>query len=149
MDMFEVQAGVEGHEKVLRRAGRRQEGDPIVSGSVFREVGRVAGMVVDDPDDSGSTLVRAGKLAMGYKDMVAFVTDIEERPTARLVSDLEGLLALPEAKYHLVVIVLRKRTRPDIVDGPGLVGRMRYLQEHAEDPAVRSRALAFFEKHAS
>jgi hypothetical protein len=106
-------------------------------------------MVDDDLDDGGSTLVRTGKLAMGYQEMVSFVKDIEERPTARLVSDLEGLLALPEAKYQLVVTVLRKRTRPDVADRSALVGRMRYLQQHAEDPAIRSRALAFFEKPAS
>ncbi len=105
--------------------------------------------MADDELDDDSTLVRTGKLAMGYQEMVAFVKDIEERPTARLVSDLEGLLALPEAKYQLVATVLRKRTRPDVAHGPALVGRMRYLQQHAEDPRVRSRALAFFEKPAS
>lgn len=106
-------------------------------------------MAGDDPDDSGSTLVRTGKLAMGYQEMVAFVKDIEKRPTDRLVNDLEGLMALPEAKYQLVVMVLRKRTRPDVAVRSALVGRMRYLQEHADDPTVRSRALAFFKKPAS
>jgi len=106
-------------------------------------------MVDDDPDDDSSTLVRVGKLAMTYTEMVAFVKDIESRPAARLVSDLEGLLALPEAKHQLVVTVLRKRTRPDVADRSALVGRLRYLQQHAENPTVRSRALAFLEKPSS
>ena len=100
-------------------------------------------------DDESTTLVRAGKLAMGYTEMVAFVKDIEERPTTRLVDDLEGLLALPEAKFQLVVIVLRKRTRSDVPDRSALVGRLRYLQQHADDPTVRSRALDFLDKPSS
>jgi hypothetical protein len=105
--------------------------------------------MADDDLEDDSTLVRAGKQAMGYQEMVAFVKDIEERPTDRLVGDLEGLMTLPDAKYQLVAIVLRKRMRPEVGDGPALVGRLRYLQEHAEDDAVRSRVVTLFEKAKS
>ena len=105
--------------------------------------------MADDDTDDDSTLVRTGKLALGYQEMVAFVKDIEERPRERLLSDLEGLMALPDSKYQLVALVLRKRMRPEIGDGPALVGRLRYLQKHAEDDTVRSRVVALFEKTES
>jgi hypothetical protein len=76
----------------------------------------------DEPEDDVSTLVRSGKLAMTFTEMQAFVKDIEARPAARLVGDLEGLMALPEAKYQLVVIVLRKKTRPDVAERTALLG---------------------------
>ncbi len=102
----------------------------------------------NDPDDAGSTLVRSGKLALTYTEMAAFVKDIEARPTARLISDLPGLMALPDAKYRLVVMVLRKKTRPDVAERPALLERLDDLQKNAEDPSVRSRARAFLEKSA-
>ena len=107
------------------------------------------GMDEDDTDDTRSTLVRSGKLAITFTEMVDFVKDIEARPTARLIGDLAGLLALPEAKYQLVVMVLRKRTRPDGEERPALLECLDDLQKNAEDPAVRSRAHAFLEKSAS
>ncbi len=106
-------------------------------------------MVEDDRDESDSTLVRSGKLALTYTEMAAFVKDIEVRPTARLISDLPGLMALPDGKYQLVVMVLRKKTRPDVTERPTLLERLDDLQKNAADPAVRSRARAFLEKPAS
>jgi hypothetical protein len=103
----------------------------------------------DDLDEDASTLVRSGKLAMTFTEMQTFVKDIETRPTARLISDLEGLMALPEAKYQLVVMVLRKKTRPDVAERPALLERLRDLQQNATDPAVQERARALLEKAAS
>jgi hypothetical protein len=103
----------------------------------------------DDLEDDPSTLVRSGKLAMTFTEIQAFVKDIEARPTARLINDLEGLMALPEAKYQLVVMVLRKKTRPEVAERPALLERLRGLEQDAADPAVQERARAFLEKAVS
>jgi hypothetical protein len=108
-----------------------------------------ARMANDDPEDDPSTLVRSGKLAMTFTEMQEFVRDIETRPPDRLSSDLEGLLALPDAKHQLVVMVLRKKTRPDVAEGPALLEQLQRLQRDAADPAVRERARLFLEKSTS
>ncbi len=102
----------------------------------------------NDPDDAFSTLVQSGKNALTFTEMQAFVKDIEARPTARLIDDLPGLMALHDAKYQLVVMVLRKKTRPDVAERPALLERLDDLQKNAEDSTVRSRARAFLEKSA-
>ena len=70
-----------------------------------------------EPDDSGSTLVQTGKAALRLNEMAAFVHDIEARPLPRLLSDLDGLMALPDAKFELVVMVLRRKVSADPAEG--------------------------------
>ena len=106
-------------------------------------------MADDDLENDASTLVRSGKLAMTFTEMQAFVKDIEARQTARLISDLEGLMALTEAKHQLVVMVLRKKTQPEAAERPALLERLRGLQQNAADPTVQERARAFLGKTAS
>jgi hypothetical protein len=106
-------------------------------------------MADDDLEDDASTLVRSGKLAMTFTEMQTFVKDIEARPIARLLSDLEGLMALPEAKHQLVVMVLRKKTQPDAAERYALLERLRGLRQNAADPTVQERARAFLEKSGS
>ena len=72
--------------------------------------------------------------------MAAFVHDIEDRPLARLLSDLGGLLALPDAKYHLVVMVLLKRARAGGAERDAILEALRRLQAGAEAPAIQKRA---------
>jgi hypothetical protein len=103
----------------------------------------------DPPGDAFSTLVQSGKNALTFTEMQAFVKDIEIRPTDRLINDLPGLMALHEAKYQLVVMVLRKKTRPDDAERPALLERLTDLAQNAEDASVQSRARAFLEKPAS
>ncbi len=97
------------------------------------------------PDDSGSTLVQTGKAALTFTEMAAFVHDIEARPLARLLSDLGGLMALPDAKYQLVVMVLRRKIRDDAADGKAILARLNELLAGA-DPAVAKRAEVFLAK---
>jgi hypothetical protein len=97
------------------------------------------------PDDSGSTLVQTGKAALTFTEMAAFVHDIEARPRARLLSDLGGLMALPDAKYQLVVMVLRRKVRDDAAEGEAILGKLRELLG-APDAAVVKRAQAFLAK---
>ena len=102
-------------------------------------------MADQGPDDSGSTLVQTGKAAMTFTEMAAFVRDIEARPLARLLRDLEGLMALPDAKYQLVVMVLRRKTRDVPAERGSIMARMKGLQSSA-NPEVVQRATAFLEK---
>ena len=92
------------------------------------------------PDDSGSTLVQTGKSALTFTEMAAFVHDIEDRPLARLIFDLDGLMALPEAKYHLVVMVVLKRARAGGAERDAILAGLRRLQSGAEAPAIQKRA---------
>lgn len=101
-------------------------------------------MADEERDDLESTLVRAGKGALTFTEMAAFVRDLEARPTDRLLADLPGLMALPEAKYGLVLMVLRRRTRPGGVEGAAIRERLLELQSGSEDAAVRKRIEAFF-----
>jgi hypothetical protein len=102
-------------------------------------------MADPDPDDSGSTLVQTGKAALTFSEMAAFVHDIEARPLARLLSDLGGLLVLPDAKYQLVVMVLRRKIRDDAAEGRAILARVKELLGSA-DPTVAKRATAFLTK---
>jgi len=99
-----------------------------------------------DPDDAGSTLVQTGKAALTFSEMATFVHDIETRPQARLLSDLGGLFALPEAKYQLVVMVLRRKLRGGAGERDAILARVRELQADASSPAVRLRAEALLAK---
>ena len=103
-------------------------------------------MADEDPDDAGSTLVRSGKSALTFSEMATFVRDLEARPTGRLLDDLPGLMALPDAKYNLVVLVLRKKTRPGGTERSAILERLLQLKSDAEDPAVRARAQAFLDR---
>jgi len=103
-------------------------------------------MADQGPDDSGSTLVQTGKAALTFTEMGAFVRDIEARPQARLLFDLEGLLALPDAKYQLVVMVLRRKLRDEAENREAILARVRELQTASADPTVRTRAEAFLAK---
>lgn len=102
-------------------------------------------MADPDPDDSGSTLVQTGKAALTFNEMAAFVRDIEARPLARLLSDLGGLMALPDAKHQLVVMVLRRKVRDDAVEADAILGKLKELLG-APDPAVVKRVQAFLAK---
>ena len=59
--------------------------------------------------------------------MASFVRDIEARPLPRLVSTFPGLLALPDAKYQLVVMVLRKKVKEASVEREPILARLREL----------------------
>jgi hypothetical protein len=102
-------------------------------------------MAEQGPDDSGSTLIQTGKAAMTFTEMAAFVRDIEARPQARLLRDLEGLMALPDSKYQLVVMVLRRKIRDVPAERGSILARMKGLQSSA-NPEVVQRAAAFLEK---
>ena len=101
---------------------------------------------VDVPDDADSTLVRSGKTALTFTEMTSFVRDLESRPTERLLDDLPGLMALPEAKYGLVVMVLRRNVRPGRSERDSILERLGALRSGAENAEVQKRAKAFLSR---
>jgi hypothetical protein len=100
----------------------------------------------DGPDDTDSTLVRSGKAALTFTEMTAFVRDLEARPTGRLLDDLPGLMALPEAKHGLVVMVLRRRTQSGGPERSPILERLEELRSRSESPEVRKRVEAFLSR---
>jgi len=100
-------------------------------------------MADEESDDSSSTLVHRGKSALTFSEMASFVHDIEARPLPRLLSDLPGLMVLPDLKYQLVVMVLRKKVKDGSAERVPILARLRELQAGSPEEAVRSRAEAF------
>ena len=98
------------------------------------------------PDDSGSTLVQSGKSALTFTEMASFVRDIEVRPLPRLLSDLPGLMVLPDLKYQLVVMVLRKKVKDGSAEREPILARLRALAAGPAEETVRARAEAFLAK---
>jgi len=99
-----------------------------------------------EPDDSSSTLVHQGKSALTFTEMAAFVRDIEARPLQRLLSDLPGLLVLPDLKFQLVVMVLRKKAKDGSAEREPILARLQELRRGSADDTVRQRAEAFLSK---
>ena len=61
--------------------------------------------------DLDSTLIRHGKGAMTYSDMVAFAESVEVRPLGKLLEDLPGIATLSDSKFRIASTVLRRRFR--------------------------------------
>ncbi|HEY6136621.1 MAG TPA: hypothetical protein VI670_02540 [Thermoanaerobaculia bacterium] len=58
-----------------------------------------------------TTLVLKGAHATTFHDMEDFAENIETRPLDKLLGDLNGLVRLPDTKFELARLVLRRRLR--------------------------------------
>jgi len=58
-----------------------------------------------------TTLVIKGAHATTFRDMEDFADTIETRPLDKLLGDLNGLVRLPDTKFELARLVLRRRLR--------------------------------------
>jgi hypothetical protein len=94
-----------------------------------------------DEEESDSTIVRSGKEAFRFAEMSQFVKQLQERPLQKLVDDLEGLMALPEAKYALVSLALSRRMRESPDARSALRARLEALKA-AGDAQTRRRCEA-------
>jgi hypothetical protein len=65
----------------------------------------------EDEVDGDSTVVRSGRRAMTYSDMVAFADAIEDRPLQKILEDLPGIASLSDSKFRIASNVLRRRFR--------------------------------------
>jgi hypothetical protein len=99
-----------------------------------------------EPEDSSSTLVSQGKSALTFTEMAAFVRDIEARPLPRLLSDLPGLMVLPDLKYQLVVMVLRKKVKDGSAEREPILARLQELRNGSAEDTIRQRAEAFLSR---
>ncbi|MGH9889569.1 MAG: hypothetical protein ACREBE_28815 [bacterium] len=100
-------------------------------------------MAPDDDDDSPSdtTIVRHGKEAFLLAEMGRFTRELQVRPLAKLVEDLPGLLALPESKYALVAMTLKKRMRSSDTEREAIASQLSLLVA-TSPPDVRARCEA-------
>lgn len=96
-------------------------------------------MSEQEPEDSGSTLVHRGLNALTFTEMASFVHDIEARPLPRLLTDLPGLIELPDLKFQLVLMVLRKKVKEGSAEREPIVVRLRELLTTADDEEFRRR----------
>ena len=67
-----------------------------------------AGFQVKDLD---STLIRRGRKAVTFNEMVEFAATVETRPIIKLLEELPDLARLSEAKFSVASNVLRRRFR--------------------------------------
>ncbi len=61
--------------------------------------------------DLDTTLLRRGREATSYSDMVVFAETVETRPMIKLLEELPGIASLSETKFHLATTILRRRFR--------------------------------------
>ena len=65
------------------------------------------------PDETNSTLIRAGSDAATFREMVEYATLLEQRPLTKLLAELPALAHLSQAKFDLTTQVLRRRFRKE------------------------------------
>jgi hypothetical protein len=95
----------------------------------------------DKDDDTDSTIVRRGKEAFLFAEMGRFAKELQERPLPKLLEDLPGLLELPESKYAIVAMTLKRRMRASDVDREAIVSQVGLLLPHVS-AAQRARGEA-------
>ena len=62
-------------------------------------------------NDLDTTLVLKGAHATTFSEMEDFADNVETRPLDKLLGDLNGLVRLPDLKFELARLVLRRRLR--------------------------------------
>ena len=60
-------------------------------------------------EDLDSTLIRSGRKATSFADMVAFTQSVHDRPFEKLLADLPQIARLSDTKFNLATKVLRRR----------------------------------------
>lgn len=60
-------------------------------------------------DDLDSTLIRTGRKATSFADMVAFTQNVHDRPFEKLLVELPQIARLSDTKFNLATKVLRRR----------------------------------------
>lgn len=63
--------------------------------------------------DHDSTLLRKGKNAVTFPEMVEFAATLELRPLAQLLEELPELARLSEAKFSVASNILKRRFRTE------------------------------------
>lgn len=96
-------------------------------------------------EEFDSTLVKRGREASSFADMVAFAQSVHERPFERLLEELPQLARLSDTKFNLATRVLRRRFESE---SDTMQVQLREVGERvatASTPWVATRIRAIFE----
>jgi hypothetical protein len=98
-----------------------------------------------DDFDADTTLIRHGREAVTFTDMVNFARDLEERPLIRLLDEIPSLAVFPDAKFALARMILRRRFRGESpVDQLQLQTVLEEMASTVDDPEIASRVRTLF-----
>ncbi len=96
--------------------------------------------------DSDSTLLRRGRKAVTFPEMVEFAATVELRPIAQLLEELPDLARLSEAKFSIASNVLRRRFRNEApVDQEQLRTFGFEIADRVEDVEIAGRIRSIFD----
>lgn len=97
-------------------------------------------------EDFDSTLVRRGRQAASFSDMVEFAKNVHERPLAKLFEELPHIARLSDTKFHLATNILRNRFRSQSgLDQVELRKIGSEIADRASNDWVADRIRAIFE----
>jgi hypothetical protein len=99
------------------------------------------------PHDDDTTMVRRGKAAFSLTDMSRFVRELQDRHLPKLLSDLPGLMDLPDGKYSLVALALGKRMRTSSEEMEAIEEELQILKR-VGNPQVRDRCSVLLKAEA-
>ncbi|HSP13177.1 MAG TPA: hypothetical protein VLV78_00330 [Thermoanaerobaculia bacterium] len=93
-----------------------------------------------------STLLRRGRKAVTFPEMVEFAATVELRPIAQLLEELPDLARLSEAKFSIASNVLRRRFRNETpVDQLQLRTFGYEIADRVADTRIADRIRSIFE----
>jgi hypothetical protein len=92
-----------------------------------------------------STLIRRGRRAVTFPEMVEFAATLETRPIIKLLEELPDLARLSEAKFSVASSVLRRRFRGETpVDQQQLKAFGYEIAARVFDASVADRIRSIF-----
>lgn len=101
-----------------------------------------------DPErtELDSTLIRRGRSAVTFPDMVEFAETLERRPLVQLLFELPGIAALSETKFSVAANILKRRFRNE---SPVDQSQLRIFGEEiaadTKDSALAARIRSIFD----
>ena len=96
-------------------------------------------------NDLDSTLIRRGRKAVTFPEMVEFAATLESRPIVKLLEELPDLARLSEAKFSVASNVLRRRFRGETpIDQQQLKAFGYEVAARVFDPGVADRIRSIF-----
>lgn len=102
--------------------------------------------MVTEPEGPDSTLIRRGRDAVTFPEMVEFAAALEHRPLVQLLFELPALADLSETKFNVAANVLRRRFRSETpVDQMQLRTFGDEIAADVPDAAVAARIRSLFD----